>query len=286
MEERELGDARTEMRHDDADPHERVACECADRRPARLQPAPALLDLVRDGVLAAALGVPGRRVEVAVDRLQLDAVLDVQRVDPLGPVDLADAAELVRLETAVGDRHAASAVVSSARSRRTRSSIDGCVTNIFASPSSRNGLNGQSGSVAGDASNETSSAAWSSRMSASASPCGDSHSSAARRSASNSRFGETAGVRARCRDRAEDEQERSVGDQPPTRLASISEAASDDDRGLDRDVAVLHVRDLVREHAFELGRRARADAAGADGERRVGGPRPVASASGIPSGMR
>src|SRR5205085_2360218 len=53
------------------------------------------------------------------------------------------------------------------------------------------GLNGQSGSVAGDASNATSSEACSSRRSASARPCGESHSSAARRSASYSRFGDS-----------------------------------------------------------------------------------------------
>ena len=80
---------------------------------------------------------------------------------------------------------------SSARNRRTRSSTFGCVSKSAARPSSTNGLNVHSGSVAGDAWKETSSDACSIRSSASARPCGDSQSCAARASASYSRFGES-----------------------------------------------------------------------------------------------
>ena len=71
---------------------------------------------------------------------------------------------------------------------------------------------------------------------------------------------------ARGRDRAEHEQERPL--QPAADAAQLDERRGEHDGGrLDDDVAVPDVRELVREHALELGGRARRDAAGADRER-------------------
>ena len=61
-------------------------------------------------------------------------------------------------------------------------------------------------------------------------------------------------------DRAEHEQQRAL--EPAADAAQLDDRGGEHDgAGLDDDVAVTHVRELVREHALELGRRARGDAA-------------------------
>ena len=90
------------------------------------------------------------------------------------------------------------------------------------------------------------------------------------RSASNSRFGESS----RCTHAAATGPSTKRSDrssQPPMRLSSIDRRSEDDDGRLDRDVAVPDVRELVREHALELGRRTGRHEAGADRERRARG---------------
>src|SRR3954452_4751370 len=98
------------------------------------------------------------------DEVEAGVVVDVVRLEEHGAGEAAllqRRCECVaaRGELLVGDLHAAgtSSRGASARSRLTRSSTFGCVTKSAARPSSMNGLNVQSGSVAGEASNATSS---------------------------------------------------------------------------------------------------------------------------------
>src|SRR5439155_10557448 len=114
---------------------------------------------------------------------------------------------------------------SSSRNRLTRSPTGGCVTNRAASPTSMNGLIVYSGSVAGLPWKETSSEAWSSRMSASAIGCGESQIAAAVASARNSRFGDS--IRWTNADASGPRKNNSTRDsQPPIRLSSSNVAAS------------------------------------------------------------
>ena len=107
---------------------------------------------------------------------ETDVIEDIGRIEQDGPVEaeLADMpGELLGSLPVFGflDLHAARSFSrqsgSSSRNRLTRSPTGGCVTNRAASPTSRNGLIVYSGSVAGLPWNETSSEAWSRRMSAS-----------------------------------------------------------------------------------------------------------------------
>ena len=74
---------------------------------------------------------------------------------------------------------------------------------------------------------------------------------------------------------------------PPIRLSSTSAAAKHHGRRLDEHVTRADVRELVREHALELGRRQRRSrpVAHADRRRRAG-PRPTTSARGMPVAER
>ena len=163
---------------------------------------------------------------------------------------------------------AAAEIDSSARRRATRSPIGGCVTNSAASPSSANGLTVYSGSVAGLAAKLTSSLAWSSRSSASASPWGDPQMPAATRSAASSRFGES-------RRWTNAEADRARG-RPAGRAREAADSRCLDQHhrehgreGLHEHVTRTHVGELVREDALELGRGKRAQQACAERERRT-----------------
>ena len=139
-----------------------------------------------------------------------------------------------------------------------------------------NGLTVQSGSVAGEAWNSTSSAARSSRTSASARSCGSTK-RAARASAASSRFGErrrwenAAAIGART---ARRKRERN----PPTRVELEEGRAQQRGVRLCEHVAGADVRELVREDRFELARRERREQAGADRDRRA--PRPTTDDAG------
>ena len=124
--------------------------------------------------------------------------------------------------------------------------------------------------------------ACSRRTSASAIGCGDSQIAAAVASARNSRFGDS--IRWTNADASGPSTNSSAREnQPPTRLSSSSVAATHDDGGLDDDVAMADMGELVRQHRFELCRRRGREEARADCDRRPAGPRPVASARGSPS---
>lgn len=118
MEERELRNPVPDMRNDDADADETPVGERADGDSSRRQIPLAFLDLVGDRVLARSLGTPRPGTEVPGDRIELDAPLDDDRVDPLAPVDLAHAEEFVRLDLPVADRAAAHRETAWIESRR------------------------------------------------------------------------------------------------------------------------------------------------------------------------
>jgi hypothetical protein len=73
-------------------------------------------------------------------------------------------------------------------------------------------------------------------------------------------------VRHRRGNRTEDEEQGAL--EPPTQPAQLEQRRGDDRRSrLDDDVTAFRVRDLVGEHAFELGRRQGGEQAGADRDR-------------------
>ena len=128
------------------------------------------------------------------------------------------------------------------------------MTKSAASPSSANGLIVYSGSVAGVDSKGNSSSVCSSRISASARPCGEPHSPAAVRSAANSRFVRQHEVQDRRGDRAEEHEQRAL--EPAADAAHLDHhRRQDDERRLHCHVPVVNLRQLVGEHALELGGR-------------------------------
>ena len=72
----------------------------------------------------------------------------------------------------------------------------------------------------------------------------------------------------RRRDRAEDGEQRAL--EPAAEPGHLDEHDREQHgRGLDEHVAAAHVRELVREHALELGRAQRPEQPGGDRERRA-----------------
>ena len=59
--------------------------------------------LIPDGVLALTFGEPRRRTEIAEPLLEPVTMLDIERVDPFGSIDLADPRQVCRGEPAVRD---------------------------------------------------------------------------------------------------------------------------------------------------------------------------------------
>ena len=100
---RELRDPRADVRRHDPDPHESLPVECPERRPACVQVVLALFPLGGHRVLGFAVDEPRTRAPVAGPRLELGAVLHVERVDLLGPVDVADPREIGAFETNVAE---------------------------------------------------------------------------------------------------------------------------------------------------------------------------------------
>jgi hypothetical protein len=73
-------------------------------------------------------------------------------------------------------------------------------------------------------------------------------------------------VQERCRDRAEKDQQHAL--QPASDPAHLDHhRRKDDERRLHGDVPVMDLRQLVREHAFELGGRQQPEQAARDGDR-------------------
>jgi hypothetical protein len=80
-------------------------------------------------------------------------------------------------------------------------------------------------------------------------------------------------VHAGCRDRSEHEEQCAL--EPAAYPAQLDHRCGQHDhRCLQHDVAVLHVGELVRDHALELGGRTRGQDSGAESERRVRGAAP------------
>src|SRR5262249_32110514 len=102
VQEGQLGDARTDVGSHDADADETVVSERAERNTFGREVPLALCDLVGDGVFARSVREPRRGAPVAAGQfLQLVPVLDVERVDPFGSVDLSQPLEIFGDESAI-----------------------------------------------------------------------------------------------------------------------------------------------------------------------------------------
>ena len=92
------------MGEHDADPDQAIVRERPEGRAAGVQEPLALVPLMGDRVLAVTLARPGRCAEVAVDLSERRPFLEVERVDLLRAVDLAEASELGPVELPMLDR--------------------------------------------------------------------------------------------------------------------------------------------------------------------------------------